>query len=623
MPAHPARQHHRHRRSMIPTALAMLALLLVGLAGSARAAAPEVLGLVPQGAAMFAFAGDVGKADQGIKQMAQALGEAEPEDQSLLDMMFEEMGVKAGFNRKGGMAIVLPQFNPMGFMNPQGAQAPQFLVIVPVSDYAAFTGNFKALPAEPAPDGVSAFNIQGDTAFIKQQGSYAVMSNSSALLGMYKPGNDAAGYMKKAGALGAQAIADGDMAIYFDWMQVGPILQPLVAMGLMGAQQAIAEQPVNAAMPGGIEAQQAMIKIYATAITAYIRDTQALMLVGNLTGDGAGLSIVSQFKPGSPSATTMSGKPSGKLGFDRLPNQPYLMAMAFDNQAFPWDAITKMLNKDMIATLPEGSPLTGLLKSYSKGIDAMAISRQVQFAWYETPGVKQDEVPMDLAYVYTTDQPGKLRQVFKQYALEVNTAMLAMMKQQGQQESPMVMGYTSDAATIAGQKVDRMTFNMNFPDDVKQQAKNDPGAAMVLGMMGQGFQGYVGQSNDAVLYTMSNRDNKPLMATLIGVSGAASNLEQQADLKKCRAALPPHRIVEGYMRLGDFINAFAKSFAPDEQINMPKGTPPMAFSLSSKDSGLNFHMHMPTATIKAIAEIESAGPGPVEPQPRPIRVRPE
>ncbi len=612
------------RRFPLATVLTTVALILAGLANPARAQdkAPGILDQIPQGAAMFAFVGNCDQADAELNRFVKAIEPNQTNDQGLLDMMLEEVGAKNGFNRKGGMAVVMPQFNPMLF-NPMAAQPPQILVIVPVTDYAAFEGNFKELTDESAPAGVKAVNMKGDTVFMKPQGDYAVLSNSGALLANYQPGNNATGLLKQAGALGTHAVQTGDLAVYIDWTQVGPIVQPLFAALMMQAQQQIAQQPMNQTMPGGAEAQKAMMRIYAQAFTAYIRDTQALLLVGHMSGQGAGLSIVSQFKPGSPSAKTMSLKPSGPLTFNRLPDQPYIMAMALDNQAFPWDAMKKMFN-ELASALPADSPMSDVLKTYNKGIDAAALSKQIQFAWYNTPSDSQGPVPMDFAYVYTSGQPGKVRQLMQQYFVELNDAVSAITKETDQ-PNPMGISYLLESATIAGQKVDKMSLKMDFPEQTRQQAMNDPGAAMVMGMMGEGFQGYVGQSNDALLMTMCNRDNTSLMKELIGVPSASSNLEKQAGITRYRAALPPHRILEGYMRIGELIETFAGQMAPSDQPKMPDGTPPVAFSASSHESGLNFHILMPTDTINAIGKMSQTTEGAAfeESQARPIRVRPE
>src|SRR4051812_44950327 len=169
----------RHPRSRAVSAcLAVVAAGLISL-GAPMAARAQVLQQVPSDALVVIKVNNLKAVSDKVAKFAEALGLAavSPEFANPLQSLQDNMKIKEGLDTAGEMAFVFTKAAAAGGDPDQG-----MMVIMPVSDYKAFLGNFKDVKTEGA---VSTFkpNEGGDKELhAANWGKYAVISENQSLL---------------------------------------------------------------------------------------------------------------------------------------------------------------------------------------------------------------------------------------------------------------------------------------------------------------------------------------------------------------------------------------------------------------------------------------------------------
>src|SRR5688500_15115855 len=148
--------------------VAMLAALVLSSAAAARA---QVLDQVPADALVVVKIKNIGDVSKKAADFMAALGVAEmqPELADPLGAAEQQMGIKQGVDRAGDFAFV--SLDPRA---ADGDDEKSMLLLVPVSDYAAFVGNFAGAEADGA---VTTFTPEGgEEMYAANWGKYAALS---------------------------------------------------------------------------------------------------------------------------------------------------------------------------------------------------------------------------------------------------------------------------------------------------------------------------------------------------------------------------------------------------------------------------------------------------------------
>jgi thioredoxin 1 len=501
------------------------------------------------------------------------------------------------------MALLnLPLPNAAGEQQP-----PRAVLLVPVTDYNAFLGNF-----QPQTHGdVSTIQLTGKQMFVKQAGGYAVLSELQDAVANYAPaaGND---FEKNAGHFGSKVLGGSDIMVYVDLGTVGPVLQPFVAMGMMQAQQQLADPALGPDM----KMAQAMMGLYGDAINAVLRDSKSAVIGLDLSAQGIGLSGSVQFKPDTPTAQMFAKSGQDKLDFNRLPNRPYLFATSMDLSGLP---LQQML--DAIAgRFPADSGFSGIMKN---AVEMMKnAGDQAQQAYYSPDLAAGPGSFLNAVTVYTSDNPAAFIKQYKQSILAMNNLEIAP-------NSKYTTSYTDNVMQIDGRNVDQFSLKMQLPPEAMQQL--GPAAMLFAGDMG----GYVVPTQQAVV--MSQGADPMLIKQAIGVAdGKGENaLNTDAGITAMRKQLYDHRVAETYIGVGSIMNlanTFIAMFAPDAALQVPPNLPPVASSVSVHETGIGSRNFVPLTTIVAVknavmkvmqaqqqpASVSDAGAAPAaEPAPMP------
>jgi len=545
-------------------AVAVCAAVTLSTALPARAAMPEVTKKLPDTAAGFLVVPKLSDVSSKLAMLDKALGLNNPMMQNALAFAKTNLNMIQGVNDNGSFVMVMPSLPA-----DPGAEPPM-IMLVPVTNYDAYLKNFGAAGA-----GVQPIQLMNQPSFVKQLGSYAVVGNQQdAVTSFQMQANQFAG---RAGKLGNTVMGGSDVLVYLDFTKLGPMLQPMVMMGLQQMQEEMANQP------GGPEAElgRAFMSIWSDAVNAFMRDAQAVVIGVDMTEEGIGLAASTQFKPTSPLAKTFAKAPAKPIALNRLPGRPFLMATATDTSTLPM--------KEWIASIQKAIPDNAFGAMMKNGMAAFeAAGDQAQQAYYSPAAGAAPGSFMNSVAVYSTDKPRALvaaqKKVLKDMA---NLEVMPGMK--------YLTAYEEDVMQVAGKQVDQYSLRMQIPPD--QMAQLGPMAMF----MGSDMGGYMVATDNAVIMT-SGADPK-LIKEAISVADGTGELGGNPGIVAVQKHLHPHRVSEAYISVNNvvkLVGGFAALFMPGVNFNMPADTPPVATSVSVTDGGVSVREYVPMKVITSV-----------------------
>lgn len=538
---------------------------LLALAGSALAAPPAVLDRVPADAPLVFVARDLngvtGMAGQAVATARQA-GDVPGMD---LYRYVERLAKAPGVDLNGSVAVVMleaPDVNDPGL-------APDTVMIVPVTDYAALVGHFGGDASSP----VATMTMSRREMFARKiDDRTALLGNTREAVETFKVGEGAAaGHLARMGAQGRRVADTADALIVFDAAAFREQLQQAGAGGGGG--------------PGGIGDTLAGITGgIGRLMEAMARDGRTGVFGLSNSDAGMAVDLVAQFSPGSDTAKTFESGGNASALLSRLPNQRFYAAMAADFRnpgmrailagmgegagtggSSPFDALGAALSKAtgmamVVGTNPNG-PLAGVLVNTS--------------AFIETP-----DGAGALGAIRTMGEGAKDRTIDK---------------------ATIRTDYKREVATINGAKVDSWSTQVTLPRD-------DPNAFMA-GMMMQtlfgqsrGFSQMAAAVDTGLVMTMSQ--NTPLVTSAIDAATKGGGLGTQALFAEIREHLPTDRVFEVYLgtpAILEFVQQTIEEML-GEQVAMPKDAPLVGLAGSAGTGAMHMRLFIPAKTMAAVGE---------------------
>jgi thioredoxin 1 len=585
-------------RAMVSSAMCVVftAAALTLTPPTASAAPPAALAQVPANAAAFVIVPDLTKLNGKVAKLGQALGVPGPPMADILAMVKMQLGMQKGIDDKGSLLIVMPVLDLM-------ASDPPIVLVIPVSDFGAFVGNFAdAADAADAP-GLKTFRMQGEQVFAKPMGKYAVVSPLSKLVQNYKAGGDPAALAKAAGTLGGNAIDKADALLYLNMEQISPILQPLLQMGMMQMQQQFQNMPQEMEAQGMMTFMQSYMKLYGDLGNMILRDAQAVVLGLSLSDTDVQATMALQCKP-ETYLGKMFSKPHQPLGkLNRLPDRPVFLAGAMDMSILPMKDLAKVIKTELVDKLPDESPFKGMMAGYVKAFDAAQLVQEGQFAWYQPKGEVAGDDPtklIDYAYIYTSTDPAGFMKANREYVQSMDAAMKGLAAMEGMPagaEVPMKMKYTENAVQVAGRSVDKFEMEMSMPDGA------DVAMSTMMGFVSQMSSMYITTTDDAVV--MSHSGHEETLAAALATAGGTGKLGTRPELQAAAKSLIDHRVMEAHVDLGGIMEVAVMPMLP-EQMRMPiPDSPPLSMAWSATDNGTAMQLVVPVGVANQIKNVVS------------------
>jgi hypothetical protein len=554
----------------------MLAVLIA--CGALQA---EPITTIPDSAYVMIKVNNLEKTSAKIGKLCEQWGIAalQPQAADPLGALLAATQIKQGVQKDGELGIaVMP-----------GMGQPTFIAMVPVSDYAAFVGNFQGAKAEEA---VTSFILpeNGMQAFVAKQGGYAVISMDRGLLET-KPASSA------LPAITGKEMSGRDIAVYVNFRS---FRQEAVG-GAEFIKSMVIEQVAQKAVEAGGDRKalapviRAAIGQYVTGFVRMVSDTRALTYGLSLSDEGVQMTYVAEFEPGSYLAKLSAGfKGSSDELMTGLPAGKYLMVggMAFDKEP-----LLQIINDAAQPVAAEAAKIGATGKPILDFIEATKLyaksTNRYAFAMSAADG-KVGEAPLMSAVA-----------VMEGDAANIQASQRTMMKTQGQLME--VLDAETHGTTIksevkpAAATIGGVSFDV-FSQTIETAQPDTPEVAMQKLFYGpSGIQGKVGVVNPKLVVFGQSVDD----ATLAGVLDAAKSGSKDAitaPVKSVAGHLPKTRLMEAYISLENGAAAASKLAEAITgnplPIQIPEGQPPVGMSLSAQPGAMQMDVYLPSVVLQ-------------------------
>lgn len=555
----------------------MPASLLLALAAGSASAMPAVMDRVPTTAIATVAVPNFGAFRKDLENLGTLM--QLPVQQGIDQMGLLKADAK-GVRQDGAVAVVIfapekaggAEAKDLGGEGHEGGE-PALVVLVPVTGYADFLGNFAAKPG----GGVDAIQIEGEPVFAKDLGDgYAALAKTAEHLGKVdgKKGH-LAEHTQAAGKAG-NALADrSDLFVAVNMSVARPLLKD-------GLKQAFAQVESMPAVPNAGDPAK-VAEIASKFAGEAVDQTQAIIAGLNIDNLGVALDSVTTFAPGSRYATLASG--GGKAGslLAKLPAMPYLVAGGLDlsNKAVREWMIElsqlsaaaappgqRAINEAQAAALQHIDGAAGIIGVSPAGLMGGVLSNTVSFV----STAKPDEVIKSGQDAY-----------------------------KGLVDAKLATGkYEPGKKDIDGLKVD--SYEYRFLSD-----PSNPGMAMGAGMIfgpTGGPAGYIGKVDGGLIQTLGKSDAL-IASTLKSIKGENS-LAGDKTLAQIGDKLPANRTAEAYVSVKDLLNQLlpmAAMFGAPVAVDVPQNLPPIGAAIAPSEGSVTASVYLPAPVLKTVAEV--------------------
>ena len=578
----PAFAKRSNTMSRIGTGTALCRVLGAGLALSAASVAladlPAALDRVPADAAMAAGVNNLAAFRAELNKLEAMLPGADFELGGFDDMMGAQ-----GLNTEGSFAfaVVPGPEDDLTHLDLEDGDAPAVL-IVPVSDYAAFVRGFGGDPAA----GIASAKAEGKALFIKDiGGGYAAMSPRIDVLEGFagEPGQTGA-HEAAIGTVGGRVASNSDAVVIANVQR----LRPAIEEGVKKAR-AQADQMMQMAGPDGA-ALEGQLKILEIVGNGFARDGKAALFGIDLDESGVSIDLAANFAEGSEIAGFFQSAGHATKLMDKLPKVPFLFAFAADTSA---PGMKKIMSN--LAELSKG------IEGVPQGFDFSALLAQGQggaMVWGTTPALMGGIFTNATVFIPAED-PAAMR--------ETTAEWYGAMNGQGMQGITFQSEYTKNTTTLEGVEVDQ--YRVRFaPDGQNPQGMQMQQAMMMMYGPAGGPSGYSAAAGGGIVQTLSPNQGMMIMA-LKAAKGEGAGLGSDNGIKAVNASLPEDPSFVYYVGVGgimETVGSVMMMMGGGVQLDVPANLPPVGIGGTTDAGGFRAKAFVPAQVIETIAKTAEA-----------------
>lgn len=569
------------RMRWMPAAACMV--LLLGWAARA-----DVLEKIPGDALMVIKVNNLKGTSDKVAKLAQDLGLAAmvPPIADPLGFLQQQTKMLNGVNTAGDLGFALLDPATAG-----GDEDKSVVVLIPVTDYAAFLGNW---PDAKTEGGVSEVKLgeSDDPGYLADWGSYAALSPSKQIVAA-KP---AAGV--KVPAATAKELTSKDLIVMGNFKalraKIMPKLQEVRDKAIEEMQQGIASDPDAAKFAPLVKSVANQL---FNAAEAFVRDTEAATLGIGLGADGISVTVMSDFSPSSylgqafgsaknSNQNALAGLPPGKyLLFGGSSSDPRLASKIIADLALP-------VVKDAVAIGPEFKSV----QDYYDGLMTYAGSSSGGAFGMLAPSGTMGADPIIQVVSVQRGDAQKMMAGYKQ----MMTSQQELMKALGLPGEQKIT-ITANAKTIDGIGFDLIQTPITVGDP------NDPSAKMAQDMIkmiygGDGLEIYLGVVDGQLMTAMGVKD-EVMEGTIAAAKGKLSPLSDLPGVKSVSSNLPKESLGMFYVQVDEIVNtglSYAKGFGFNMPIQLPPDLPPIGAAVSTEGSALRIDAYIPTQLVQSL-----------------------
>ncbi|MEX0887014.1 MAG: hypothetical protein WD009_11300 [Phycisphaeraceae bacterium] len=599
----------RCRAGLVGGLVATIALFAGGPAGVlAQGGAPPAriaaaMEQVPRSAPIIFIVPDMAVLSEAVAAFRDATTLPVDEMRDLLGELKREVGVEQGLDDDGTFMVVVD-----GIVEAIEQEAePWVLVFVPVTDYDAFVGNFGGDGGEA----ITAIALPKQT-YARQFNGHALLAETREQLEAFDP-NDVGVAMQALGDAGDRALGAAEAFIYIDVAAIAPaVLNTLDAW-----EREMAEMNQQPGMMAGELTM--MFELWDAAgreiVETVLTGVRSLLLTLDIGEEGATVDQVTGVVQGSELAGFLQpGESTAKAELDRLPDQPWLFAMAMDTRVIDMERIGQTvldLLPDDRAELPaEMAWMATLIEPAMQLMQRTDAAASVLYVPDMMRAMTGDFISQ--VQVARVDDP--------QAYLRDYRAMLDMMDGLEFPAGPGMPGgeprqmrfdvtYQQAVFEIDGAAVDEMSIDVAMPG-------GDPMQAQMMGAMRSA--GYVAARGDRIVGTAGLDRN--LMRQALGLADAGGGLGTLAHIEGVRErGLPGNAAVEAYVSfqgVAGLFNEFAMMMGGGPALEIDPDIPPVVFGAAVEPDIVTQRIYVPSEVVRASVELFDAMDA-MRPQPAP------
>lgn len=581
---------------------AVAIVLAMLLASSLRA---QVLKSVPGDALLAIKISNLQQTSDKVKKLAEDLGIAAmvPQFADPIAAIQEQTNIRQGLDLAGELAFV--------FMDPAhtgGDPDDAFLVLVPVSDYAAFLTNFAGAKTEGA---VTEVEI-GRTTFIANWGKYAAIGvNKDAIA------KQPSGPGLSIPALSAKEIAGKDAILYANFAALRTKLVPqlqehrpqLVAM----MEDALKNEPAAAKF---VPVLKAALNQALNVAEEFLNDADAATVGISIAPEGINSTVMAEFKSGSYIANTvsaMNAKNTDAPLLAGLPEGKYLfygggVSDPAVNSKLVSDLIDPIV-KELAAVGPEGKAI----EDYVATIKTYIASQKGQNFGVLAPTGAIGAEPL---LQFISVQSGDAQSMAASYTKMIDQQTQVMKSFNVPGTAAITPTHTARAKTLDGVTFDTIVtkVDMNAQDPQAMQQ------AQIMNMM-YGPQGAVvnyGVVGDKLL-TVSGVSDAVVSSAIAAVKANSAPLAGLERVKAVAAQLPKQRLAVIYVPVDEIATTvlnYARQFGAGMNVQLPPDLPPVGVTVATQGTAMRVDSHIPTTLIQSMvaagmqAAMQMGGGGP-------------
>ncbi len=563
---------------------ASLGVMLLAFLFAASSAGAQVLKQIPAGPIVVFKINNPQAISDRIAAFAARTGlsELEPELKNPLAVVQRELGYDKGIDIKGEAAIAL------------FGQEPQVLLLVPVTDYAAFLTNFQDVKDEG--NNISSFQHKDapQTFYAVKRDKYAALSPTKELLA------------KEAGGLQLSAMAQkqmdsADAAVFANLKVVGEMALPELRQGrqmiTQGMDAELQNAPINQKF---VPAIKALVSQALNVAEGALESGQGATLSVKLTDQGINATGSAEFAPESYGGKLLSSVKNSKDPLTAgLPDRKYFgyggmvmdsasMLKAFDDFAGP--ALKELQGVE------EAKSILNMVEAFKAATSAY---NRIAMGYPAPTGQPGQQPLIQQIAVYGGDS-AKLGATIKQMFQGMNDLM-AMLPQQGMTTKTEIL---PGAKTVDGATLDQVS--MKFQADA-----NTPEGAMMMQMMqimygGMSYNGFMGPVDAKTYVAVMGVDEKLLTDTIAAARKQEEVVGLNAPAAAVAAQLPQERVGVMFIFVDNIVDTALKymaQFGMAAPIKMPENMAPIGMAIGAEGPALRVDTHISYSLIENLISV--------------------
>lgn len=582
-----------HLRKRLKRSAVVLAAL-VTLATVHAPAGAQVVKQIPQDALVVLKVANLQATSQKIANFCQQLGlqAFNPDLADPLAYLQRESNIQQGLDKTGEMAFAFIDPDAVG-----GNEDKAMVILVPVSDYAAFLTNFNDAKTEGDVTEVS-LPKGNDTGFIAKWGDYAAISPSKELASR-KPTGIA------PSKLAAREMDAKDFVLFANVPELRRKFMPE-----MGKFREEAMNEIEKSVATNEKAQPYLPALRVAAsqavgiLEAFLRDADAATISANVGTEGLSFTVLSDFRSdsylGKMTATSKNTSASMLAGL------PEIKYFAFGG-ATSSPEVSKQLMTDLLDPIvvelkkvetPEAKTAVDYVDNVRKSVDA---TEGMSFGMVQPSGaLGQGAI---LQYIYELRGDAQALKSSYEDMMKNNEELSKLMYGESVQDVSTV--HTPAAKTVEGIAFDQYQMKMTFDPASPEGAQINQMMTFMYGPEGMTFYGAPITNKNFLLVSGLSDEN---LAAVVASAKTGENLLGKIEgVKMVAAQLPEERSFEMYVPLDNVVTAavgYAQQFGMPFKFQLPPGLPPIGISAGAEGAAIRGDVYVP---IQLLSSLVSAG----------------